>query len=407
MKGASIYLKMRVLGSIEGAEGRSKIARIKNVAKRIFEEEDGTKRQFTWRTIASWYSRYMRSGITGVLPKVRKDKGRVRKVTPEEVGHAIKEALPFVKENGTPTVAFLYRLCIEKGFLRKEEIGTTKFYRLVRNFDLLDKSDVKKKWRLAFAKAHANDLWQVDTLYGPYVIHNGKKVQSKLIAIIDDCSRVICHGQFFPGENTDYLMETLRMAMYKRGIPRELYTDNGSIYCSKELALVCARIGCILRHAPVRDGASKGKVERFFRRVRDQFLIRNLDLSSVENLNAQFREWAESEYNSTKHSILGMAPIDRFSLDRHLLTFLNSDESTDELFYIEKSRNVQKDNTFRFNSKRYETPAELAGKKIQIRFPRTEKAPVIVYYREMNLGEAKVVDLIANSNAHRPKRKDR
>ena len=33
--------------------------------------------------------------------------------------------------------------------------------------------------------------------------------------------------------------------------------------------------------ATVRDGAAKGKVERFFRTVRDQFLLQKLDLSSL------------------------------------------------------------------------------------------------------------------------------
>ncbi len=112
----------------------------------------------------------------------------------------------------------------------------------------------------------------------------GNPVQTKLIAFIDDASRMICHAQFFFNENTDALMTAIKAALYKRGIPKQLYVDNGSIYCSKEIIMVCARIGCILRHTPVRDGASKGKIERFFRTLRDQFLSRQLDLSSLKAL---------------------------------------------------------------------------------------------------------------------------
>ena len=90
--------------------------------------------------------------------------------------------------------------------------------------------------------------------------------------------RVCCHGQFFPAENVDTLIEALRAAFYKRGVPQSLYVDNGSIYTSKEIIQICARVGCLLHHTPVRDGAAKGKVERFFRTVRDQFLARDLDL---------------------------------------------------------------------------------------------------------------------------------
>jgi putative transposase len=108
---------------------------------------------------------------------------------------------------------------------------------------------------------------------------------SKLIAFIDDASRLCCHAQFFLVENTDTLVKALRSALYKRGIPEAMYVDNGSIYCSKEISQICERIGCLLCHAPVRDGAAKGKVERFFRTVRMSFLNRALDLSSVDALN--------------------------------------------------------------------------------------------------------------------------
>ena len=95
------------------------------------------------------------------------------------------------------------------------------------------------------------------------------------------CSRVLCHGEFFFEDSTESLIQALRSALYKRGTPEQIYADNGSNYSSQKTMLICARLGCILRHTPVRDGAAKGKVERFFRRVRYQFLCRKLDLSSL------------------------------------------------------------------------------------------------------------------------------
>ena len=123
-------------------------------------------------------------------------------------------------------------------------------------------------------------------MFGPYVDAGGSRKQAKLIAFLDDASRVLCHGEFFEGENTDTLTRAGHpRAFYKRGVPEQLLVDNGSIYCSQEITLVCARVGCILRHTAVRDAAAKGKIERFFRRVRDQFLVRQLDLTSLDILN--------------------------------------------------------------------------------------------------------------------------
>jgi len=121
-------------------------------------------------------------------------------------------------------------------------------------------------------------------------------------------------------------MEAFRNALYKRGVPKQIYTDNGSIYCSAELVQVCARLGIILRHAPVGDGAAKGKIERFFRSCRNQFLEQKLDLSSIDALNRQFHEWVENKYNCNTHSILKMAPIDRFAIDRKMITYLPPSE---------------------------------------------------------------------------------
>ena len=49
-----------------------------------------------------------------------------------------------------------------------------------------------------------------------------------------------------------------RSAFYKRGLPEQLLVDNGSIYCSQEMTLTCARVGCILRHTMVRDAWQGG-----------------------------------------------------------------------------------------------------------------------------------------------------
>jgi hypothetical protein len=258
--------------------------------------------------------------------------------------------------------------------------------------------------RLAFSMQYANELWQADTMFGPHVDTSGGKKQAKLIAFIDDASRVLCHGEFFLEENTAAMVKAIRSAFYKRGIPEQLYVDNGSIYSGQEITLICARVGCILRHTPVRDGAAKGKVERFFRRVRDQFLSRKLELSSLKELNRQFTEWAEGEYNVTQHSAIGMKPIDRFGLDLARVRFLSPSETNDELFYAEETRKVKKDNTFSFNNVRYETPVDLRDKTITIRYERSSCNRLVIYYKEKRMGEAKKLNLISNGKLRRDRK---
>jgi len=365
MKRVSSYLKMRVLGAIESAPGPTIIARIHYVSEQAFLDEEGARHQFTWRTIQTWYSRYKKDGTTTVLNKTRSDKGKTRKTSPEELLEAIKQVRGCFR--GPHNVQAIYRACIERGLLQRERIAPNTFHRVVKEHELLKPdAETESKRRLAFAKAHANELWQADTMFGPYVQHGAGKVQSKLIAFIDDASRVCCHGEFFLAENTETLLKAFKSALYKRGLVESLYVDNGSIYSSQEISQVCQRIGCILCHTPVRDGAAKGKIERFFRSVRMSFLNRQLDLSSIEALNRAFTDWVEDEYHQNEHSSLGMKPIDRFGLDLPRIRFLPPNEVNDELFFVEQDRTVLADNTFSLKNTRFEAPRDLRGRKVQI-----------------------------------------
>ena len=396
MKRLSPYLKMRVLGAIEFAPGNTVKARIKHVSAMVFTDENDERFQFTWRTIQTWYSRYKKDGITSIKPRPRSDKGRTRKVEPEILLEAIEKVLPSF-HNKPQNKTAVYRACIERGLLRREEVARTTFCRMVNQYELLKpQAGTKDKRRLAFAKAHANEMWQADTMHGPHVKNGSGHTQTKLIAFVDDASRVCCHGEFFLAENTDTLIKALRSALYKRGVPEAMYVDNGSIYTSKEITQICARMGCLLCHAPVRDGAAKGKVERFFRTVRQTFLSRELDLSSLDALNRAFIAWAEDEYNAKKHSVLGMRPIDRFGLDLSRIRFLPPNKATDEFFFVEEDRTVLADNTFSFKRIRFEAPRDLRSRKIQVRYNLIAFDRAIVYYKGERMGEAHPVDFTAN-----------
>jgi len=396
MKRVSIYLKLRVIGAIDSMPGNSIISRIKKVSNLTFHDEEGIPHVFTWRTIQTWLWLYKQGGVNKLKNRPRSDKGKQRKVSAERLLEAIEQVLPEFRDDRYNKM-MIYRRCIERGLLSRNDCSQTSFFRLVREYDLLT-PDVRNnnKKRLAFSKEYSNEMWQLDTMFGPYIKNGKTSTQSKLIAFIDDASRVIPHGEFFFSENTDNLITALRSAMYKRGIPQTIYVDNGAIYTCKEINQICSRLGILLCHAPVRDGAAKGKIERFFRTVRDQFLIRELDLSSLEQLNRQFREWVESEYNTAVHSTLKMKPIDRFGMDHKRIRFLDPMEANDELFFFEEDRTVRKDNTFSLQSTRYECPRDLSSKVIQVRFNRAKPDRIIVFYKNERMGEATKLDFLAN-----------
>lgn len=399
MKRVSVYLKLRVIGAIDSMVGNSIVSRIKEVCKLTFNDEDGVPHVFTWRTIQTWLSLYKQGGVEALKNRPRVDKGKHRKVSAEHLREAIEQVLPEFRDTRYNKM-MIYRRCIERAVLSQGECSQTSFFRLVRAYDLLTPlSQTENKRRLAFSKQYANEMWQMDTMFGPYVRNGKTSTQVKLIAFIDDASRVVPHGQFFFSENTDNMISALKSALYKRGIPQLLYVDNGAIYTCAEINQICVRIGTLLCHTPVRDGAAKGKIERFFRTCRDQFLLRKLDLSSLEALNDQFRRWVEDEYNAQVHSTLQMKPIDRFGMDLERLRFLDPMEANDELFFFEQDRSVRKDNTFQILNVRYEAPRDLSSRKIQVRFNRADPKRIVVFYQGERMGEAAKLDFLGNDRA--------
>ena len=79
--------------------------------------------------------------------------------------------------------------------------------------------------------------------------------------IIDDHSRLLVGGGLF-------------------------YNDNAYSYSNEQLSMICISLGILLLHTRVRDGASKGKVERHFRTLKERWLY-TLDMDSITSL-AQF-----------------------------------------------------------------------------------------------------------------------
>ncbi len=388
---------MQVLGALEFAEGATNRERYKSVSQRVFKDENGIDRQFTWSTIQTWWYHFRQHGITE--PKTRIDKDTMRKVVPEELLEAIQKVLPGFRGNRY-NIEEVYRTCIEQGHLRRDQVAPNTFRRYVKKYELLKpEGEDLCKARLAFAKAHANEMWQCDTMHGPYIKIEGKAIKTFLICFIDDASRVIPHGEFYAADNTINLLDCFQTALFKRGKPRQMYVDNGSNYCSKEFSLICNRIGTFLSHTPVRDGAAKGKIERFFRTVRDQFLLRNLsEITSLQELNASFIDWVENSYHTRVHSTLGMKPIDRFGLDLDRIQHHEPTQYNEELFYMESTRKVRADNTFSFKNIRYEAPRDLRNRSIDLRYNRNLliAAAPIVYQDGERLGAASQVDYIAN-----------
>lgn len=403
-KNPPLFIRLQVLAAIDYVPGGTLRERIKAVSLQTFtDRESGIHYQFTWRTISTWLYRYKKQGITTLEPKTRSDKHRQRKVSLAQLAEALNDALPKLGKNkvGKTPKSALYRYLLEHNYFTRQQLARTTFYRFVNHHHLLE-SETNDKLRTAFAMLHANELWQGDTLHGPSLRQaNGKWKKTFFIAFIDDASRLVTHGEFFYHDNTENMVDAFRSALFKRGKPERLYFDNGSNYRSTAILQACMRLDIHLSHAPVRDGAAKGKIERFFRGFRDRFLVMHPEFDSLEQLNDLAQAWIENDYNGQYHSGIQMVPLQRFNLDHARIQYLAQDEFTEEVFYVEEDRKVSKVNVFAINSERWECPVDLRGKAIQVRYDPKRRERYIVYFNGKRYGLAIRLDLYFNALTRR------
>ena len=144
--------------------------------------------------------------------------------------------------------------------------------------------------------------WIASYRKGGYRIEALCAKKAYLMAIIDDHSRLIIFARFYLSEDFATLKEALREAVSRRGIPQKFYVDNGACYRSEDLERILACLGTALSHSRPYEPQGRGKVERWFKNIRDSFLpILSRKLMTLDDLNERLDEFV-SGYNNAEHS---------------------------------------------------------------------------------------------------------
>lgn len=350
------------------------------------------KRIYLPQTFKKWLKTFRRHGFDALLPKQRDDKGQSRKID-ELLKKSISDSLtnnPFLSGSA------LYRLLVSQNVIGISEGTLRKFIK-----DNQLRPNCPPTPRIKFEKEHINQMWTADCMHGPYIKLDEfpKKHKVFLIAAIDDHSRMICARGWSTQENVLALEKVLKDGIARYGLPKTIYCDNGAIFSSFNLQLACARLGIALIHSKPYDSPSRGKIERFFRTVRDKFLSL-LDINEINHLqllNQRFETWLEKEYHKHLHSGIGQTPLERFMNDAKQISITYvSQEQLHTAFQMTIYRTVKNDATISFGSMLYQCPPALIGQKIQIRYTIDNPQDLIVYQDDRPMAKLTLCKPIEN-----------
>ena len=325
---------------------------------------DGSTVTYSYKTLEKWKSQYSIGGLDALMPGTRSDKGIPRALNED----AIAEIYRIKEEHPRMNATQIYTHLVRESFI-PATVSVDSVQRFIRHNDLKSARDPNLRDRKAFEEDEFGKIWQADTCYLPHITEDGTSKRVYCIMIIDDHSRLLVGGELFYNDNACNFQKVLKDAIATYGIPDKLYVDNGCSYSNAQLSMICVSLGILLRHTRIRDGASKGKVERHFRTLKERWLY-TLDINKITSLsqfNGMLKDYMR-DYNTTFHRGIDTIPLERYQASKDHPRKPESRQWLDDCFYNRITRKVRKDSTISIDKVCYDVPMQFISAKVEVRY---------------------------------------
>jgi transposase InsO family protein len=258
----------------------------------------------------------------------------------------------------------------------------------------------------SYEASHVNGLWHLDFHVGSrgVLTPSGEWVKPLLLGIIDDRSRLLCHAQWYLGEESaELLIHGLSQAIQKRGLPRALMTDNGSAMRAEETRQGLARLGIshelTLEYSPYQNG----KQESFWGQEEGRLLpmLEGCPELVLPLLNEAQQAWGELEYNCKVHSEIGQTPLSRYLAGPDLRRDSPSSDVLRLAFMVEERRQLRRsDGTVSVEGLRFEVPNRYRHfERVVVRYARWDLTHVFLVDEHTSTTLCRILPLDRTRNA--------
>ena len=268
----------------------------------------------TRQTVHSWLKRYGSSGLAGLVSRSSRPASCPHQMRPEVIARVLEMRRA---HSGWGPRTIHYHLACE-GTVPLP--GRSSIYRCLVRHRLIDpqkrrrRREDYKRWE----RSRSMELWQMDIMGGVRLADGG---ELQIVTGLDDHSRFCISAFLVSRATTRPVCEALALALRRHGVPDQILTDNGKVFTGRfglgtgEVLFdrICRESG--IRHlltAP-RSPTTTGKVERFHKTVRKEFLAGRV-FASCEAAQAELDRWVESYNHQRPHQGIGMVfPASRFT----------------------------------------------------------------------------------------------
>jgi len=321
---------------------------------------------FSVPTLERWYYAYRDGGLDALRPEPRSDRGRALELTPDQrtLLLAIRE------EHPRASVPLILRTLVADGRLAENAVSASTVRRLYRE-NGLDRVGVRDaasgKVRLRWQAEHPGALWHGDVCHAAIRTPEGANRPVRIHALLDDASRYVPVIEARDHEKEEDMLAILLRAARRHPLPGMLYLDNGSTYSGDTLRLACERLGITLVHAQPYDAPARGKMERFWRTLREGCLDFCGGLTSLHDLNVRLFGWVDEHYHLAPHGgLMGKSPAQIFEGAREETDMVDEAKLRAALT-VHTRRRVRRDNTLSLDGRDWETSLSfLAGRVVTV-----------------------------------------
>jgi putative transposase len=313
-----------------------------------------TTRKYGPSTLERWLYRYKKGGLEALRPAPRSDRGRAQELSAEQ-----RELLLDIRrEHRAASVPLILRTLVAEGRLGKEAVSAATVRRLYAEHGLdrvASRNSEGPKTRLSWQAEHPGALWHGDVCHGPALKVAGVSKPLRIHAMLDDASRyVVCLEALHQEREVDMLRLMVR-ALRRHGAPDALYLDNASTYRGDTLRVACGRLGITLMHARPYDPQARGKMERFWRTLREQCLGFIGQDASLHDVNVRLWSWLGQHYHAAPHAgLMGRCPSAAWApIEEKPLDPIDEQRLRDALTVRERRR-VRRDTTLSVEGQEFE-----------------------------------------------------
>ena len=167
----------------------------------------------------------------------------------------------------------------------------------------------------SYEVTHVHGLWHLDFHQCSRAVlrSDGSWKKPLMLGVLDDHSRLCCHGQWYLDETAEALVHGLSQGIQKRGRPRALLTDNGAAMLAAETTEGLERLGIVHRTTLPYSPEQNGKQESFWGQIEGRLLpmLEGEPALTLAFLNKATQAFLEGEYNRKRHSEIGETPTER------------------------------------------------------------------------------------------------